>query len=316
MVIGNLELFGRRIEMNATKAYWQERLLSPLPPEDKIRARNAAINATYARWFQRHPDWFRWAGMAAFASYRVGILLAIYDYSYVRGDAFASGTVTGGLFNDARIINSIETIRQANNNVFANAGWTHLAYESPDGGIEAIEAGLEGDLDQIFQLNGFRKIETARKMLAAGTADRTTTDKMFWDGSYLLLKNEQWGIIEQHFTKLDFPLGLGLTVTTSLDFDANHLVRDQKTYCEFYRYMWTWGLPKLLATLSLPNITRLAHRWYWLEKSVFPTWKKVIKNDKQITIKMNRIVNAAMPFDPEVYNPRPGGSADIEAQAV
>src|SRR2546425_11317404 len=138
--------------MNQIKEYWQERLLSHLPPEDQIRARNAAINASYARWFQRHPDWFRWAGMAAFASNRVGLLLAVYDYSFVRGDAFSSGSTSGNVFNDARIINSLEMLRQANNNAFKNAGWAHLAYESPDGGIAAIEAGPGDDPPTTQQL--------------------------------------------------------------------------------------------------------------------------------------------------------------------
>ncbi|HEX8736756.1 MAG TPA: hypothetical protein VF721_15600 [Pyrinomonadaceae bacterium] len=291
--------------MNETKAYWQEQLLSKLPPEESIRARNAAINASYARWFQRHPDWFRWAGMAAFASSRIGLLLAVYDYAFLRGDAFSSGATSGGLFNDARIINSLETIRQANNNVFANAGWAHLAYESPDGGIEAVEAGLKDDADssQQFQLEGFRLIDRARKMQLGSEADRKAAEEMFWQGNLLLLKNEQWGVVEQHFSKLDLPLGLGLTITTSLDFDATHLVRDEKTYCEFYSYMWRRGLLKLISTFSLPDITLLAHRWLWVENLVFPTWKRVVTTDLEISKKMMRIVKAAVPFDPEVYNP-------------
>jgi hypothetical protein len=301
------------MKMNQTKAYWQMRLLSHLPPEEQIRARNAAINATYARWFQRHPDWFRWAGMAAFASYRVGLLLAVYDYSFVRGDAFNAGSTEEGLLNDARIISSLEMLRLANNNAFANAGWAHLAYEAPDGGIEAVEAGLENDPEptQKFQLEGFREIERARKMAAGSGTDRATINEIFWHGNYLLLKHEQWGVIQQHFAKLDLPLGLALTVITSLDFDATHLVRDKKTYCEFYRHMWTRGLSKLLLTFSLPNITRLEHRWSWVEGLVFPTWKKVVTNEPEISKKMMRIVQAAVPFDPEVYNPQHIGSAGV-----
>ena len=135
------------------------------------------------------------------------------------------------------------------------------AYESPDGGIAAIEAGLENDPEptQQFQLEGFREIERARKMSKESATDPTTVNEMFWSGNLLLLKHEQWGVIQQHFAKLDLPLGLALTVITSLDFDATHLVRDEKTYCEFYRHMWTRGLPTLLSTFSLPQITRLAH---------------------------------------------------------
>lgn len=68
--------------MGKIKMFWQEKLVSQMPPEEEVRNRNTATSASYAGWFQRHPDWFRWAGMVSFASYRVGILLAMYDYSY------------------------------------------------------------------------------------------------------------------------------------------------------------------------------------------------------------------------------------------
>lgn len=298
--------------MNPTKAYWQERLLSHLPPEHEIRARNAAINASYAAWFLRHPDWFRWSGMAAFASYRVGMLLAIYDFSYVRGDEFISEPAKGNLLNDARIMCSVEELRKTNNEVFADAGWAHLAYESPEGGIEAVEEGLKDDPAQIYQLKAFREIERARKMAQADAAEPSEINRIFWHAGHLLLKNEQWGVVEKHFPNFDFPLGLGLTAMTSLDFDANHLARSEETYCEFYWFLWTRGLHKLLRTFSLPNIMRLEHRWFWIEKSVLPTWKKVYKHDKNLTEKMQRIVRSGEPFDPEVYSP----AADRQAAVI
>ena len=289
--------------MNPTKALWQERVLSKLPPEDNIRARNAAINASYASWYLRHPDWYRWAGMAAFASYRVGLLLAVFDFSRTDQNDQEISDTPASLLDDGRLIASLEMLRRANNNAFANVGWAHAAYESSDGGIDAIEAGLSDDPTQIHLLTGFRMVEQARQLLRDHPDQAHAADALFWKAGLTMLQHEQWGVIQDHFAQLDIRLGLSLTLITSLDFDANHLARDTRTYCGFLRHMWTFGIPVQLMTLSLPDITLLAHRWSWVRWTVFTTWKRVAHSDSALPRKLAHIVRVARPFDTAVYDP-------------
>src|SRR5258708_36146274 len=120
-------------------------------------------------------------------------------------------------------------LREANNNAFANAGCAYLAFESPEGGLAAVEAGIGEDSEQKYQLEGFREIDRARKMASEPSADKAAVNDMFWKGNYLLLKHEQWGVIQQHFEKLELPLGLALTIITSLDINANRFARSHAT---------------------------------------------------------------------------------------
>lgn len=288
--------------MNATKEYWQNLLVSQLPPEEHVRERNEAISASYANWYRNHPDWFRWAGMAAFASYRVGLLLAIYDFSYTTETVIDTNNTYRSDDQKEVMLTSIDMLRQANNKAFANSGWAHLAYESPKGGIAIVEQGLSDDPTQVHLLEGFRLIERGRLLREQAPSKKVEADDLFWSGNLLLLQHEQWGVIQQHFQQLKFELGLALTVITSLEFTANHLIIDRRSYCEFFKYMWTFGFTKLLATFSLPDITKLAHRWAWVRRQVFPTWKKVVRTDSYLPLKIEGIIRAAAPFDPEIWH--------------
>jgi len=274
--------------MNSVKARWQEILLSRLPPEQEVEKRNLAIDATYAGWCLAHPDWFRWAGMAAFASHRVGLLLSMYDFTFA-GDRVTNVLDTFSEGDKAPLLNNIEILRRANNLAFANSGWAHLAYAAPDGGIDAVEAGLGDDPTQVNLLEGFRLIETGRRLLASSSSNAARADAIFWRGNFLLLKHEQWGVIQHHFEQLHMELDLFLTLTTVLHFDANELVMTRWTRCSFFSYMWTRGLVQLLLTLSLPNIKLLRHRWAWVSGEVFPTWQKVVTQDRRLRFKLMAI---------------------------
>jgi hypothetical protein len=284
--------------MNPVKSHWQEILLAQLPSEQYIRNRNMAISGTYAKWFFDHPDWFRWAGMASFASHRVGQLLALYDYSYDYG-RISGVDDTYGSFEKQHVLVSLEVLRTANNEAFANSGWAHFAYLANEGGIRAVEEGLSDDPTQFRLLDGFRLIERARRLLESSPSEREQADELFWSGNLLLFQHEQWGVIQQHFAQLsDTELGLLLTFITSLDFDATFWATDQWN-CEFFKYMWTRGVFKLIATFSLPDVTKLAHRWAWARNQVFTTWQKVVRQDPHLRLKVASIIRAGQAQYPE-----------------
>ena len=284
--------------MNPVKSHWQELLLAKLPPEQYIRNRNMAISGTYAQWFFDHPDWFRWAGMASFASHRVGQLLALYDYSYDYGKV-SDVDDTFGSFEKQTVLVSLEVLRSANNEAFANSGWAHFAYLAKDGGIRAVEEGLSDDPTQIHLLEGFRLIERGRTLLESSPSERRRADEYFWDGNLLLFQHEQWGVIQQHFAQLRATeLGLLLTFITSLDFDATFWATDQWN-CAFFKYMWTRGLFKLISTFSLPDVTKLAHRWTWARGQVFTTWQQVVRKDPHLRLKVASIIRAGKAQYPE-----------------
>src|SRR6266702_4258465 len=104
---------------------WQNRAQQGLPPPTAVLERNVAITAVYARLYLEHPAIFKWAGMAAFASHRVGMALVPYAFETVdeevTGIADAHGHPSGkeGLFQDLNLI------RTVNNNIYNDIAWAH-----------------------------------------------------------------------------------------------------------------------------------------------------------------------------------------------
>ena len=58
-----------------TIADWKANLEARLPDYEMVLIRNKTISANYAALYQRAPKLYKWAGMAAFASYQVGMVL-------------------------------------------------------------------------------------------------------------------------------------------------------------------------------------------------------------------------------------------------
>jgi len=274
---------------------WRDKVLSSLPPESNVLARNAAITATYARWYRTAPQLLRWAGAAAFASHRVG--LALLPYKFVVDDGMITGIAE--TFDDNRdkslIFDDLDIIRRTNNEVFADIGWAHHAYLAPDGGVAAIERALRDEESHSILLDGFRAIEAGRRMQDEGSAlDQSRAPKVVWDGNLLLLNHEQRVTVQPRFNQLDAGFRNFLSVTTAIDFDADHLRIDRSTHTSFYKFMWTRGIGMLLRTWSLPEIQRFDHRWFWVEKSVFRIWRRVAETDPRLPRKLAILMNQAI----------------------
>ena len=96
--------------------------------------RNLEISSRYGWMYKLQPTYFKWAGMAAFASYHVRLALLPF-----RLDTDRTGYVDiphsldrhrphpGGL-----LAVDVDTIRETNNAIFDDIFWVHLAYSSAD----------------------------------------------------------------------------------------------------------------------------------------------------------------------------------------
>lgn len=59
---------------------WQLIADDGLPDKRWVVGRSKAIKSKYAQLYFEAPDLFKWAGMAAFASYRVTLALAPFNF--------------------------------------------------------------------------------------------------------------------------------------------------------------------------------------------------------------------------------------------
>ena len=279
---------------NNIRELWWKRLQDSLPPEESVIERNRAITAQYAQWYLASPELLKWAGVAAFASHRVGFSLLPYKLIIKDGKAISVADTLDDSVDQLVLLRDLDLIRQTNNLVFADIGWAHLAYLSPGGGIEVIEAAAAQD-DAVAPalVEGFREIEMGRQLLTSSDTSRSLADAHIWKGNFLLLRHEQFVTVQRQFDQLEKGFTIFLSLVTTTDFDANNLTMDWRTHTSFYKYMWTQGLFMLARTRSWPDITNVHHRWHWISRRVFPLWRRVDSTDRTLRRKMNRMIRQA-----------------------
>lgn len=275
------------------KAYWQQMAEANLPPEHEVVARNEAITGTYARWYTAQPL-FKWAGMAAFSSHRVGLALVPYRTHLaddLLGDPDATGDPHPPEFHT--VLADLHCLRETNNLVFHDIGWAHLAYMSPEGGIEAIERCLADEPQSHLMLQGFRLIEQGRLLMQGDAKQQSEGIELVWKGNELLLKHEQAMIVQKKFDTLDTDCKMFLSCFTLMDFNAVYITDNFHYSSLFYTFMWTRGLPLLVQTFSPPQLTDLRHRWFWIEKSLIPLWRLVERTDPHLALKLQILMKGA-----------------------
>jgi hypothetical protein len=296
------------------RVYWQQKAVADLPPEEDVLARNAAITGIYATWYTDYPEVLKWAGMAAFASHRVGLALKPYCFKLLENtitdieetetdeprkkSAFRTVRLIHG--GKESVINGLNLIRWTNNRVFGDIGWAHMAYLSPEGGLAALEATLVDQPDYAKMLEGFRKIDQGRQLLDGPAPQKYEAQQLIWDGNELLLEHEQLHTVQNEFEKLDAAFDLFLSFATVMSFNAPYFnVPSREIYVNpfklssFRLFLWLFGLGLLARTRSRPNIVRADHRWYWVRHKVLPLWKWVETKDKTLPHKMEKLKRGA-----------------------
>ena len=265
---------------------WEERLLVGVPEEDDVLGRNAAITAHYASWYRDYRPLFKWAGAAAFASYKIRLVLmaglVVERASEVAELVFEEKTVER-LRQSLVGVRDLDLLRQTNFLVFRDVGWAHLAYQS--GGLRAVEAAAREDAASQTILAGFAAIDKGRKLLRQDPTRRPEAARCIWKGNKLLLRHEQEVTIQNQMRELSYGVDVVLSWWTSLDFDADHLHTDAETYSafadEFAKRFRRAG-----------NIKEFADRWVWIEKVVWPRWRKQDTKDETLPLKLSRLIVA------------------------
>lgn len=270
-----------------TQAEWRSLIERHLPPPERFCDRNRAITAAYASWYRQEPWLFKWAGMAAFASDQVGVAVATAEmlmapHQALREDSIPPpGTDLPALLRDlhsrgvsvalfvpialheeatAQLLEDLRVIKQANDAIFNDTGWAHLAYIH--GGLEALEACLTADEERPL-LEAFRMLdEGARRVCDPATLEegRALIDQ----AAVAMLRHEQMTILPPYMERLS-DLGRRLaSLGTWLDFEGLSGLMGQPSFSGYF------GLPAVL--LGTRSIANAQDRWTWIENDLLPRW--------------------------------------------
>jgi hypothetical protein len=246
--------------MLRTREEWQAAIKSGLPAENRFSERNRAITARYASWYLDHPDFFKWSGMAAYASRQVGIaivsaemMLAPERMGSANPFVWLHG-VASGMF----MVRDLVEIKSGNNRIFNDIAWAHAAYL--EGGLDEVEGNAEGS-DRGLLLEGFRMIDRGVKMPGSDEASH-----LVWQGNMALLRHEQTVVLQPVFDSLSPGGKLLASFGSELDFSGGY-PSDPRCVASFSAHC---GYIETLA--GMKSIACSADRWEWVESRVIPAW--------------------------------------------
>ncbi|HED30661.1 MAG TPA: hypothetical protein ENN50_03005 [Prosthecochloris aestuarii] len=275
--------------MIRSKEQWQSMLEKKLPPEDAAVFRNRGITAHYAGLYLAHPELFKWAGMAAFASRQVGLALLAADMLSSPGRLVSTGNtgsssselisaldVVGGALRSilslplwaydsavrSLLLDDLEAIRKGNNAIYHDISWAHEAYLC--GGIEEISSNT-GPGEELM-LEGFGMIDEGRRC-AGSDPDRSS--ELVVQGNIRLLRHEQIMTLGPVFESISPQGRIVVSFGSELVFSGAvpRGVRDRASFVEFSGFFET--------LTGMKSVADQSHRWQWIEGQVLPVWREV-----------------------------------------
>lgn len=246
-----------------------------LPPEENVIERNKTITTYYAQLYKNEPNLYKWAGMAAFASFHIGEKLSMWNWenSGIKSISDTCGKQNRTLEDDFQVIRII------NNKIFSEIGTMHLAFSQLD--YSAFKALLvEKKKDEII-INAFEKLQDVKSTLNQNPASKTV-NQLVWEANIEILWHEQLKVVQPLFDKLtDFFSG-AMSFMASFDYTINHKKTSWKAASRFISFMYFNGFSLIRKNKFLPNITILDHRWYWISNDLLINWRAVEANSGYI----------------------------------
>ncbi len=259
--------------------------------------RNIEISSRYAWLYTFLPAYFKWAGMAAFASHHVR--LALFPF---RLDTDRTGYVDiprSLSRQKALMLSDVNTIRETNNAIFDDIFWAHLAYGTAEDGIECLRALLGSEPHYARALSGFEAIDRGRRVLEDRTASaesRRQAEALIWLGNVQLLEHEQRALVQPNLDRLSCAFARLFSIGSALTFEVRGVRQEASYFTSFYLYALTRGIPQALHAQTWPRITRYDDRWGWIAKSIVPRFQRFDADTRLADASLHRIFDEARDY--------------------
>ncbi|MCI5059288.1 MAG: hypothetical protein MRY83_24455, partial [Flavobacteriales bacterium] len=166
-----------------------------LPPEHKVVKRNRVITAYYAQLYKVNPNLFKWAGMAAFASFHIGEYLKMWDWETSGIRTFEATCKK----KNRSIEDDVQIIRIINNRIFQEIGSEHLAFNQLD--FESFQSLLKEKKRHSLVLEAFERLDRLRSESQNKLLEGSVYEEV-WQSNMQILWHEQSQVVQPLFDKL------------------------------------------------------------------------------------------------------------------
>lgn len=255
-----------------------------LPPEEQVIKRNRTITTYYAQLYKNEPQLYKWAGMAAFASFHIGEKLKMWNWEK---SGIKTLSVTCNKKN--RIIeDDFQIIRIINNRIFTEIGWIHLIFAQMD--FSSFKALLVEQGRHHIVISAFEKLNHAKESLKKDGYSSTIND-LVWEANIEILWHEQSEVVQPLFDRLSSFFSRAMTFFASFDYRINHHQTSWKTRSRFILFMIFNGFNMIRENWEIPQVTNLDQRWHWISNDILKKWKAVESNEVLINTEIEVLSN-------------------------
>ncbi|MFT6971755.1 MAG: hypothetical protein ACJAXX_002329 [Roseivirga sp.] len=247
-----------------------------LPPEEQVIKRNRTITTYYAQLYQNEPQLYKWAGMAAFASFHIGEKMEMWNWEKSGIKSFSATCIKV----NRSLEDDFQVIRIINNSIFLEIGWLHLSFCQMD--YNSFKSLLIEKSKHKIILDAFEKLNIARRLLKVEGYTEALKD-MIWEANTEILWHEQSEVVQPLFDKLSDLFSLAMTFFASFDYQINHHRTRPNTRSRFILFMLFNNFSLVKKSGFFPDVTQLEQRWYWIFNDLFKKWKIVESDSNLIT---------------------------------
>lgn len=251
-----------------------------LPPEEDVIRRNRTITTYYAQLYKSDPKLYKWAGMAAFASFHIGEKLKLWNWKQTGIKSFSDTCQS----KNRSIRDDAQIIRVINNRIFSEIGSIHLAFSQLD--YKTFESQLKQSKKHEIIIKAFDKLNTARQKINAGL-NNEFIEKLVWEANVDILWHEQLLVVQPMFNKLTNTFASAMSFFASFDYRVNHKKTNWKLASRFIWFMLRNGLYLIKKSRCFPRVTNFEHRWYWITEDLLKKWQNAEKDYNNISDEIN-----------------------------
>lgn len=251
-----------------------------LPPEERVIRRNRTITTYYAQLYRSEPKLYKWAGMAAFASFHIGEKLKLHDWRKTKIKSFSDTCQK----QNKSLEDDFQIIRIINNKIFTEIGSMHLAFSELD--YDLFKSQLIATKKSTIIIEAFNKLHEARKKIDCNDCTSDVT-KQIWQANIEILWHEQFMVVQPLFNKLSNTFSSVMTFIASFDYNINHKKTNWKLASRFVSFMFIRGLSIIRKNYFFPNVINFEHRWYWISEDLLKKWQRIESNENVVLEKIN-----------------------------
>lgn len=247
-----------------------------LPPEQEVLKRNRTITTYYAQLYQNEPELYKWAGMAAFASFHIGKRLELWDWDQSGIKTFEATCVQ----KNRTIEDDFQVIRILNNKIFSKVGQLHQDFAEME--FQFFKKTLIEAHKHPLIINAFEKLHRARtKRMQEGLT--ASCNALIWEANVEILWHEQSEVVQPLFDRLSSLFSRAMTFFASFDYTVNHKKTPRLERSRFILFMLFKGFSILKKSKAFPELTHLEHRWHWICNDILRKWKMMDADAPLIT---------------------------------